>query len=61
MKRFFPQSQWAKGLRLSLDVVNATNHRQSVRGSFGDTPLQYQRGYRDPLGRTIEIELRKVF
>jgi hypothetical protein len=61
MKRFFPQSQWAKGLRLSLDVVNATNHRQSVRGSFGDTPLQYQRGYRDPVGRTIEIELRKVF
>jgi hypothetical protein len=61
MKRFFPDSQWAKGLRLSLDVVNATNHRQSVRGSFGDTPLQYQRGYRDPVGRTIEIELRKVF
>jgi hypothetical protein len=61
MKRFFPDSAWAKGLRLSLDVVNATNHRQRVRDSFGDTPRQYQPGYRDPLGRTIEIELRKVF
>jgi hypothetical protein len=61
MKRFFPEAQWAKGFRLSLDVVNATNHRQSVRDSFHDTPLQYQRGYRDPIGRTIEIELRKVF
>jgi hypothetical protein len=61
MKRFVPNAAWAKGLRLSLDIVNATNHRQSVRGSFGDTPLQYQRGYRDPIGRTIEIELRKVF
>ena len=46
---------------MSLDVLNATNDRQSVRDSFGTTPLQYQPGYRDPLGRTIEIELRKVF
>jgi hypothetical protein len=61
MKRFVPNAAWAKGLRLSLDIINATNHRQSVRDSFGETPLQYQRGYRDPVGRTIEIELRKVF
>jgi len=26
-----------------------------------ETPLQYQPGYRDPVGRTIEFELRKVF
>ena len=61
MKRFVPRSRWAKGLRLSLDVINVTNDRQSVRAAFGSTPLQYQRAYRDPLGRTVELELRKIF
>jgi iron complex outermembrane receptor protein len=41
--------------------VNLTNARQRVRDSFGHNPLQYQPDYRDPLGRTIEVELRKVF
>jgi hypothetical protein len=41
--------------------VNATNDRQEVRDSAGTTPVQYQPGYRDPLGRTVEIELREVF
>jgi outer membrane receptor protein involved in Fe transport len=61
MRRLLPESPWAKGLRLSLDVINLTNHRQSVRDRFGNTPLQYQPGYRDPIGRTVEFELRKVF
>ena len=61
MKRFFPTSRAARGLRLSLDVINLTNDRQKVRDSFGNTPLQYQPAYRDPLGRTIEFEIRKVF
>lgn len=59
--RILPHSSWAKGFRLSLDVLNVTNDRQKVRDSFGNTPLQYQPGYRDPIGRTVEIELRKVF
>ena len=61
LKRFLPHDDWARGLRLSLDVVNVTNKRQTIRDSFGNTPLQYQPAYRDPLGRTIEVELRKVF
>lgn len=61
LHRFLPHSGWAKSLRLSLDVINVTNDRQRVRNPQGDTPLQYQPGYRDPLGRTIEMELRKVF
>jgi hypothetical protein len=59
--RIVPHTAWAKSLRLSLDVVNLTNDRQRVRDSFGSTPLQYQPAYRDPLGRTIELEIRKVF
>ena len=61
VQRFMPGTRWAKGLRLSVDVLNLTNDRQEVRNSFGDTPLQYQPGYRDPIGRTIEFEIRKVF
>jgi outer membrane receptor protein involved in Fe transport len=61
MRRVAPQANWAKGLRLSLDVINLTNDRQKVRDSGGNTPLQYQPAYRDALGRTIEVELRKVF
>jgi iron complex outermembrane recepter protein len=60
-RRFLPHSHWAKGLRLSVDLVNLTNDRQRVRDSFGNTPLQYQPAYRDPLGRTIEFEIRKIF
>jgi hypothetical protein len=59
--RLFGRSKWARGMRLSLNVLNATNDRQSVRDSLGATPLQYQPGYRDPIGRTVELELRKVF
>lgn len=59
--RLVPHWKWAKSLRLSLDAINLTNQRQKVRDSAGSTPLQYQPGYRDPIGRTIEIELRKVF
>ncbi|MEO8547722.1 MAG: hypothetical protein ABI422_05075 [Sphingomicrobium sp.] len=60
-RRLLPHSAWASGTRLSLNILNATNDRQQVRDSAGNTPLQYQPGYRDPIGRTIELELRKVF
>lgn len=60
-RHFFPDSRWAKGLRVSLDVNNLFNDRQRVRDSAGDTPLQYQRGYRDPIGRAVELEIRAVF
>jgi hypothetical protein len=52
---------WLKGTRLSLSVLNALNDKQRIRDSAGVTPLSYQQDYRDPLGRTIEVELRKVF
>jgi iron complex outermembrane receptor protein len=61
VRRLLPRSDWARGMRLSLNVLNATNDRQEVRDSAGNTPLQYQPGYRDPLGRTVELELRKAF
>jgi hypothetical protein len=59
--RLFGRNDWTRGLRVSLNILNATNDRQTVRDSFGNTPLQFQAAYRDPIGRTIEFELRKVF
>jgi len=61
LRRFLPQSSWSDGLRLSLNVTNVANQRQRVRDSGGDTPLQYKPAYRDPLGRAVEFEIRKVF
>lgn len=61
LHRFLPHSDWAKSTRFSINVVNITNDRQEVRDAAGETPLRYQAGYRDPLGRTIELEIRKVF
>jgi hypothetical protein len=57
----FGRSSWTQGTRLSLNVINLTNDGQTVRDPRRDIPLQYQRGYRDPIGRTVELELRKVF
>jgi hypothetical protein len=61
LNRLLPKHQWARGFRISLNALNVTNDRQDVRNSAGETPLQYQQGYRDPIGRTLELELRKVF
>ena len=59
--RFAPNLAWLKGSRLSLSVLNLTDKRQRVTDSAGLTPLAYQKAYRDPLGRTLEIEFRKAF
>ena len=59
--RILPQAAWAKGGKVTLIVQNLANARQRVTDSAGTTPLPYQPGYRDALGRTVLVELRKVF
>lgn len=59
--RLFPNSSFAKGTRLTLSIQNLTDVRERVIDSFGATPLAYQPAYRDPIGRTIQLELRKTF
>ena len=54
-----PEERWARDLRLSLIVANLLNSHLKVHDSSGVTPLRYQAGYVDPLGRTITVELRK--
>ena len=59
--RYAPDVAFLKGARLSLSVANIFDKRQKVTDEGGVTPLAYQRAYRDPIGRTVEIELRKTF
>ena len=59
--RYAPGAAWLKGARLSLSINNLFDKRQKVSDKGGITPLAYQRAYRDPIGRTVEIELRKTF
>lgn len=52
---------WMRGARASISVNNLFNSRPSVRDRAGGTPLSYQSGYLDPLGRSVTISLRKLF
>jgi len=57
----FPGEKWARGTRVSLSARNLLNARQDVRDATGATPLAYQPALLDPLGRTVELSLRRLF
>jgi hypothetical protein len=50
-----------RGMRVNLGVTNLLDTRQSVHDSTGATPVGFQPGYLDPLGRVVTLSLRKVF
>ncbi|MBW6526458.1 TonB-dependent receptor [Sphingomonas sp. RHCKR7] len=52
--------RWLSGARVSVDIDNVFDRRADVRDRLGATPLTYQRGYLDPLGRTVAVRLRKL-
>lgn len=52
---------WLKGTRLTMGVTNLSNTRPQVQDDAGFTPLSYQPAYLDPVGRSLNISLRKVF
>ena len=55
------QPGFFKGTRLSLSVDNIFNTRQDVVDGTGETPIRFQPALIDPLGRTFQIEFRKLF
>ena len=61
LQEFFPSAQVTRGTRLTATFKNLCNERQTVRNLAGATPQAYQPVRRDPIGRTIMLELRKVF
>jgi hypothetical protein len=60
-ERLAPNSRILRGARITLTIFNVTAARERVTDRFGVTPLSYQMAYRDPIGRSVEIALRKTF
>ncbi|MBT0669600.1 hypothetical protein HT136_14630 [Novosphingobium profundi] len=50
-----------KGSRLSLTADRIFDTRQKVTNSAGEIPIAYQGAYREPLGRVVGIDFRKMF
>lgn len=50
-----------KGSRLRLSVNNLFDAQRRVTDGTGVVPIRYQADYLDPLGRYVELELRKSF
>lgn len=50
-----------KGTRLSFVADNLLDSRQRVTDENGAVPLAYQRAYRNPQGRVVGIDFRKMF
>ena len=50
-----------KGARLAFEFDNILDSRQRVTDGAGNVPLTYQAAYRDPRGRVIGIDFRKMF
>ncbi|WP_327752981.1 TonB-dependent receptor [Sphingobium sp. SJ10-10] len=50
-----------RGARVSIGIDNLFNQRRSVTDATGMTPVRYQPGYLDPIGRAVTISFRKLF
>ena len=52
---------WLRGSRVTLNITNLFDQRVGVRDGAGATPIGYQAGYLDPVGRNITLSVRKLF
>ncbi|HEY5722665.1 MAG TPA: TonB-dependent receptor, partial [Allosphingosinicella sp.] len=52
---------WLRGTRITLSIDNLLDSRIRVRDEAGLTPLSYQPGFVDPLGRSVRLSVRKLF
>ena len=49
-----------RGVRVNLAITNLFDSRVSVRDRDGLTPVTYQPDYLDPLGRSVQLTVRKL-
>jgi hypothetical protein len=61
LDQMLPTAPFAKGTRISVTIDNLFNQRQKVTDRSGATPQAYQPAFRDPIGRSVTLELRHVF
>ncbi len=59
--KLLKSAPFLKGTRLSISINNLLGNAMEVRDENRLIPLSYQRGYLDPTGRSIKINLRKQF
>ena len=57
--RLLREQAWTRGMQLTLEASNVTDHRQRVRDASGAEPNRYQSDYLDPTGRAVTLTLRK--
>jgi outer membrane receptor protein involved in Fe transport len=55
------KNPWLRGTQLRFDVENIFNAKPKVRDRLGMTPVNYQPDLLDPVGRTVQITIRKLF
>ncbi len=55
------KAPWVRGMRVSVGVDNLFDKRMDVTDRSGATPLNYQPYLMDPIGRRIEVSVRKLF
>jgi hypothetical protein len=55
------KAPWLRGARISFGVDNLFDDRIDVRSRAGDTPVNYQPDLIDPVGRRVELSIRKLF
>jgi hypothetical protein len=61
LQPFAREHPFLRGMRVSLSIDNLFDARQQVRDRLGTTPISYQPGYLDPLGRSVRLSVRKLF
>jgi hypothetical protein len=61
LQPFAREHPFLRGTRITLAIDNLLDTRQQVRDSSGATPLTYQPGYIDPVGRSFRLSIRKLF
>jgi outer membrane cobalamin receptor len=57
--QWIEEAPWLRGARLALAIDNLTDSFVEVRDEAGATPVAYQEGYRNPLGRVVQLSFRK--
>ncbi len=60
-EKLIAKMPFLNGTRLSLRFDNIFDARQRVTDSEGNVPLRFQPFLQDPVGRRVEVELRKLF
>jgi hypothetical protein len=58
---FLKQQGWTKKMQLKLEVSNLTDDHQQVRDRNGNIPNRFQPDSLEPIGRTVQLSLRKLF